>query len=305
MIKGIFYQTSAATKFFIALFFVFFSFFFMYVVGIFVVQWGFNINIIYNPEVLQNYHNPETIKVLKFFQLIQSVGLFVLPPFIIAFFYFYSVKDFLRFKKIRSWYIIFLSIIVVLSFIPFSNLLSYINNQLVLPDWLNYVENWMRTTEENANTLTRLFLQTDTTAGLFYNILLIALVPAFGEELLFRGVFQRIFTEWFKSYHWGIWISAILFSFIHFQFFGFLPRLFLGIVFGYLLEYSGTILLPILAHFVNNLTGVLIAYFVSAESIINNSTQSFSFIEFIYAMLGGLVGSVCMWLISRKANRIL
>ncbi len=276
----------------------------MYVVGIFVVQWGFGVNVIHNPELLQNYQNADIIKVLKFFQLIQSIGLFVLPPFIISFFYYHSIKEFLRFNRIKSFYYVLLSIVIVLSFIPFTNLLSYINNQLVLPDWLSSVENWMRTSEENANTLTRLFLQANTTTDFIYNIFLIALVPAIGEELLFRGVFQRIFTEWFKSYHWGIFISAILFSFIHFQFFGFVPRVFLGVVFGYLLEFSGTIFLPILAHFINNLTGVIIAYFISTESIISTH-QSFTFIEFIYALLGGLVGSVCLWLISRKTNRIL
>lgn len=277
----------------------------MYVVGIIIVQLGFNINIIHNPELLQDYENAETVKVLKFFQLIQSIGLFVLPPFIIAFFFYNSITEFLRFKSIKSWYFIVLSIIIVLSFIPFSNLLSYINNQLDLPEWLNSVEKWMRSSEENANFLTRLFLEVDTTTGLLYNILLIALIPALGEELLFRGVFQRIFTEWFKNYHWGIWISSMLFSFIHFQFFGFLPRLFLGVVFGYLLEFSGTIWLPILAHFINNLTGVLIAFFISTESIISYPSQSFSLIELAYALLGGLIGSVCMWLVARKANRIL
>lgn len=100
-------------------------------------------------------------------------------------------------------------------------------------------------------------------------MLLIALVPAIGEELLFRGVFQRLFTEWFRNIHWGIWISAILFSAIHFQFFGFLPRLFLGVIFGYLLELTSSMWVPIVAHFVNNLTGVIIAFFISPDSVIN------------------------------------
>jgi membrane protease YdiL (CAAX protease family) len=179
------------------------------------------------------------------------------------------------------------------------------NNLIHLPTWLNKVEQWMQTSENNANKLTVLFLEAHSLPELLYNIFLIALVPSVGEELLFRGVFQRIFTEWFKNYHLGIWISAILFSLIHFQFYGFLSRLFLGASFGYLLEITKNMWLPILTHFVNNLVGVLIAYFISPEKMINTNFYNFSFIEFIYAILGLLVGIACFWLIAKKAKRIL
>ncbi|MCX7862781.1 MAG: CPBP family intramembrane metalloprotease [Bacteroidales bacterium] len=303
--KGIFYQASPLIKFIFSLFAIFFSFFFMYVIGILTVQFGFKVNIIQNPELLQDFQNYQAIKLLKFLQLIQSVGLFVIPPFIIAFFIYHSVSDFLRIRKKTGIYTILLSLVVILAYIPFSNLLSYVNNQLNLPSWLHSIEQWMRTSEANANQLTLLFLKADDIYELLYNILLIAIIPAIGEELLFRGVFQRLFTEWFKNIHWGIWFSAILFSAIHFQFFGFLPRLFLGVVFGYLLELTGSIWIPIATHLVNNLVGVLMAYFYSADLVVNQPTQTLSLIEVIYALLGAIIGSLCFWLIARKANRVL
>lgn len=119
----------------------------MYVLGILAVQFGFKVNIIQNPEILQDFHNPDSVKLLKFLQLIQSIGLFVIPPFVVAFFVFKSIKEFLRFTHKTSIYILLLSIIIVLAFIPFSNLLSYINNQLTLPGWLNNIEEWMRSSE--------------------------------------------------------------------------------------------------------------------------------------------------------------
>ena len=91
----------------------------------------------------------------------------------------------------------------------------------------------------------------DSTGGLLFNLFMIALLPAIGEELLFRGVIQRIFTGWTRSNHWGIWISAILFSALHMQFYGFIPRMLLGVLFGYLLVWSGSMWLPITAHFFN------------------------------------------------------
>jgi len=305
MLKGILYNSNVSVKFLISLFVIFVSFLFFYVVGIVVVQVGFGVDIIHHPEVLQDVSLPQTIKVLKFFQLIQSLGLFVIPPFVIAFLMYQSVKGFLRFNKIHSNYYVLLTIVAILSFIPFTNLLSYLNSFLKLPDFMKGIEEWMRASEENASTLTVYFLKADNVITLFYNIILIAAIPAIGEELLFRGLLQRLFTEWTQKIHLSIWIAAILFSAIHFQFYGFIPRLFLGLVFGYLLEYTGSIWIPIIGHFTNNLTGVIIGYLLPNENMVNNTTASLSISAIIYGILGGLVGIFCLWLIIRKTNRVL
>jgi membrane protease YdiL (CAAX protease family) len=94
---------------------------------------------------------------------------------------------------------------------------------------------------------------------------MIAFLPSIGEELLFRGVIQRIFTNWTRNYHWGIWISALLFSALHMQFYGFIPRMFLGVLFGYLLVWSGSMWLPIIAHFINNAVAVVAMYLIDKE----------------------------------------
>ena len=168
------------------------------------------------------------------------------------------------------------------------------------------VENWMRSSENYAGELTSAFLTVTSIKGLLFNIVLIAVIPAIGEELLFRGVLQRIFTEWFKNPHWGIWIAAILFSAIHMQFFGFLPRLFLGLFFGYLLEATGSLWIPIVAHFINNLTGVLLSFFV-AKNALPESTNDFGMTgeTWVYGIIGGILGSVLLWLIVRKRNSVL
>lgn len=305
MLKGVLYNSSISVKFLLSLFVIFISFLFLYVVGIVVVQLAFGIDIIHHPELLQDLTKPDTIKVLKFFQLVQSFGLFVLPPLIIGFLMYYSVKDFLRLHRIPSMYYLILAVVAVLSFIPFTNLLSYINSYMSFPSFMKGVEDWMRISEENAGRLTMYFLKADSWDVFLYNIILIAAIPAIGEELLFRGLLQRLFTEWTKKVHLSIWISAILFSAIHFQFYGFIPRLFLGVVFGYLLEYTGTIWIPIISHFINNLVGVMIGYFLPSENVVNNVTSQITLVSVIYGVLGGLIGLFCVWLIARKANRVL
>jgi hypothetical protein len=96
---------------------------------------------------------------------------------------------------------------------------------------------------------------------------MIALLPAIAEELIFRGVFQTIFQRLFRSGHLAIWVTSLIFSTIHFQFFGFIPRLILGLVFGYLFYWSGTLWLPVISHFLNNAFPVIMTYIEGIEKV--------------------------------------
>ena len=103
---------------------------------------------------------------------------------------------------------------------------------------------------------------------------MVAVLPAIGEELLFRGVIQKIFINWTKNAHWGIWISAILFSAMHLQFYGFVPRMLLGVAFGYLLVWSGSMWLPIAAHFFNNGIAVIAMYLID-KGLLSPEVETF------------------------------
>jgi len=196
---------------------------------------------------------------LKLFQLVQSIGMFILPPLILA--YFWSDKPLVYLqltKKINPTHAGFIIIFIVLA-IPFVNLLTELNQQMVLPASFSGLESWMKASEVQALQLTEQMLNVHHISGLLFNIFLIAIIPALGEELFFRGALQRIFNEW-KGVKTAIWITAFIFSAIHLQFYGFLPRLLLGAFFGYLLFWSGSLWLPILAHFTNNLIAVIFYY---------------------------------------------
>ena len=147
-----------------------------------------------------------------------------------------------------------------LTLLPCINLIHYYNKMLRLPTWLSGVEKWMKEMEDSAELVMRSMLQTDSIDGLLINILIVAVLAALSEELLFRGVLFRWLRESISNYHWAIWIIAILFSAIHLQFYGFVPRLLLGAYLGYLLVWTGSLWAPVLAHFVNNLMGVLLYY---------------------------------------------
>lgn len=201
--------------------------------------------------------DPNTVTLLKYFQVVQSIGLFVLPPFLLAWLFEGNVWRYLTLdQKVRTGNLL-LGLLAVLAAGPWVGYLGELNQNMHLPGFLAGVEDWMRSMEDSAANLIDRFIAVETVWGLLFNLFMIAVIPAIGEELLFRGVVQKIFTNMTRNQHWGIWISAFLFSTLHMQFFGFFPRLVLGALFGYLLIYSGSMWLPILAHFMNNALGVL------------------------------------------------
>lgn len=151
--------------------------------------------------------------------------------------------------------------VLVIAFMPLNGLIIEWNQGLHLPETLAPVEQWMRAKEDQMGELTKYLTTFSTIGQLLLALLVIAVLPAIGEEVLFRGVLQRRFTDWTGGNpHVGIWLAAIVFSAIHMQFYGFVPRMLLGALFGYLYLWSGTIWVPILAHFVNNGFTVFMVY---------------------------------------------
>lgn len=203
--------------------------------------------------------NAADINLIKLLQFIQSLAVFVLPPLVAAFLLSAHPLEFLQLNRkpgLLDAGMVFLFMILI---IPCVNLISAINQQLVLPEALGWLENWMKSSESQTAQLTERLLRVNSLTGLAFNVLVIAIMPALGEELFFRGAIQRFITGRAGAGA-AIWIAAIIFSAIHIQFYGFVPRLLLGAFFGYLLVWSGSLWLPIWAHFINNSMAVLFYY---------------------------------------------
>jgi hypothetical protein len=213
------------------------------------------------------------VGLLKFFQMAQSIGLFVFPAIIAAFLFGGKLTSYLNLKRRPYVFSGIMAIVIILLASPLINVLGVWNAEMQLPDFLHGIEQWMKQSEESAAQLTELFVKADTVGVLLFNILLIGIIPAIGEEFLFRGVIQRIFSEWTKNHHVAIWLTAILFSALHLQFYGFIPRALLGAMFGYMFVWSGNLWLPVLAHFVNN-TAAVFAYYLYGKGSISIDPDS-------------------------------
>ena len=157
-----------------------------------------------------------------------------------------------NFRKKPAVTVWFLAAIAVLVFIPVNSQFIEWNANMVFPESLSGLEKWMREKEDQNAMLTGFMTNYKQIWQLIVALTVVVLLPALGEEVLFRGIIQRKLAQHWANVHVAIWVSAAIFSAIHFQFYGFLPRMILGALFGYLYYWSGRLSVAILAHFVNN-----------------------------------------------------
>jgi membrane protease YdiL (CAAX protease family) len=195
--------------------------------------------------------------------VVQTIFAFIVPAVLAAWLFSLDTFGYLKAKTWPSSVSFALLLVLMLVAIPFLNAVTALNAGFNLPESMDKVEQFIVGLEESAIRLTELFTSMENSGELAFNLFMIAVLPAIGEELLFRGVLQNLFIEWSKNKHIGIFLSAFVFSFFHLQFFGFLPRLLLGIYLGYLLVISGSIWLPVAGHFINNALIIIYYYFTS------------------------------------------
>lgn len=178
--------------------------------------------------------------------LINHLTTFVLPALIFSyFFYKRKVFSFLHISKNPKSSNLFLGGMLILFAFPLAQLAYWLNLKLPLPSSLIAME------ESTAEMISNLLLVQEP-YELWFNLLVVAVVPAIGEELIFRGIIQQKLVQKMKNPHIAIWLAAFIFSAIHMQFQGLFPRMLLGGILGYLFYWTGNLWIPIVAHFLNN-----------------------------------------------------
>lgn len=231
--------------------------------GAFLGAWiyGFKIS-----EVLDlgNFTNPDYVAAAKLIQIMGSAGTFIIPALLFSYLFEGDLFSYYKFRDHTGMLPMLLVILMMVSVIPFINYMAEINMKMEIP--IKALDQLLRTLEGSAEEMMVAFTATKSIWGLLVNLLMIGVIAAVGEELIFRGLLQRLMIEMVKNVHLAVLITAILFSAFHFQFFSFLPRFVLGIILGYLMFYGRSIWYPILAHFANNAMGVIYYYFNSRGS---------------------------------------
>lgn len=183
----------------------------------------------------------------------QDLFLFILPAIVTAMMVSVLPARMLCADRLPSFMITVMALLAWTCSIPAMNALVAWNEGLSLPSALAPVEQWMRQAEEAARSQVEVLLGGTSVGALVVNILIVGVLAGVSEELYFRGALQRLISSGGRvNHHVAIWVTAVLFSAFHMQFFGFFPRLVLGAFFGYLMWWSGSVWLPALVHAVNN-----------------------------------------------------
>ncbi|MCR4964785.1 MAG: CPBP family intramembrane metalloprotease [Bacteroidales bacterium] len=191
---------------------------------------------------------------------VTSIGTFLAPALLFAYcqdrqWWHYNQAD-----RKPAYHLVNVTLILSIIILPLVALLGQWNEAIPLPDALQEMEN-------SANDILEKLMQGHSYSTLILNIIVLGLIPAVCEEFLFQGSLQPLLTKWTKRPHAGIWITAFIFSAIHLQFAGFIPRFLLGAYLGYLFYWSRSLWLPILAHFLHNALTIMISFTLSGRGI--------------------------------------
>lgn len=252
--------------------------------------------------LLGRLDDPKSLPLLKYFQVTQSFGLFIIPAVLAGYLFEGSSWSYLKAKTTGSTGIYIIVFLMMFISLPFINWLVDINEMMKLPAFMKGIEDWMKSAEEQAGMVTETFLAGKSFGNFLFNIFMIGILPAVGEEFIFRGLLQRLFKDLLKNIHVAIFITGFLFGAMHMQFYGLLPRMILGMAFGYLFYWSGSIWVPVFAHFINN-SGAIVVSYLANLGLISQKYQDFgSTHNVLLIMLSLLMTVACLLMVYRRKS---
>ncbi len=270
-------------------------------VSLFVGMLGFYLygEIDFDPQLLMS-----DIRIVKLLQLFQSVFVFVIPSVIAAFLFFPSHLSSLYGGNRVNLYIILASGLAIFISQYFIGWTGYVNSQLVLPESWEMISKWIEQTEKEALEITMQLTGSNSGTGFLVNIIILAVVPAIGEEWLFRGHIQRYFGEWMGGVHLPVFATSVLFAAMHLQFMTFLPRFFLSVILGYMFFYGGNLWYSIIGHFINNFLALLMMRNVEEVTTVTNSLESQPDIPFSLGVLFSFLGVIALLFFIRRVRYV-
>lgn len=220
---------------------------------------------IYNLAPLQltnpDLSEPAIVSATKLVQAVSTIVFFLIPSLVFAYLSDRKPLQYAGLRQPTPWIYYLIGVLVIFACFPMVSWLGDLNDQIHLPGSMQETEKMLRNVEAKQNDYLRKILVMRSPVDLLNMLVVLALLPALAEELFFRGILQRIFIQMTRSPWFGIIITAVIFSALHGQFLGFIPRLVLGIVLGALYWYSGSLYPGMVAHFLNNAVQIVLVYF--------------------------------------------
>jgi len=253
-------------------------------------------------------HYPEMIPLMKWMQALMVIGTMIIPSLLYAYWQKEPIGEYLGlgFNKL-SVSKLTLAILLFITILPLVAYVAAINESIKLPSYLAPLELLLRQYEDKAKSLTDSFLQMNNVFDLLINILVIGVVAAVGEELVFRAVLQNSISRVIHNPWVVILFSSFIFSAIHFQFYGFLPRFLLGAVLGFVYYYTHSLWITIFLHLMNNAIQVMLYYFYikKISRIDINQTPEFPAFLVVISIVATIILAYTLYKNSFNDNKLL
>lgn len=173
----------------------------------------------------------------------------------------------------RYWLLGLVAVAIILLLVPVIDWITAWNDSWTFGP----LEESFRKTADTLKDMTNRMLSLSSPGDLLLQIVVVALVPAVCEELFFRAILQPTLQSWVRNGHVGILLAAVIFSLAHGDLYGFLPRFVLGVVLGYLFWFTGSTVVNAMAHFVNNLSIVILYHLYNTGRVGISPTEPFGF----------------------------
>ena len=292
-LQPLFKHTSYGFQFFLFLGLLLFGLLFGMLLALIILHFAYGMELGATANFLNDSENLAPARIM---QMVSQVGLFLFPPLMLAWAVSEKTMRFLGVAPSRNPKILLPAVLLMFASLPLVHGLSELNHAIQLPAALSGLEEWMKLKETQAEEMTKFFLSVDSLAGLGINLVMIALLPAIGEELVFRSVLQPYMMVFVRNKHLALVLTALIFSFIHFQFYGLIPRFALGLFLGYFYYWSGSIFVSMLMHFVNNGAAVL-GFYLYHNGYTNTSMEDMgSTTSLGYVALSIIIVTGLMWM---------
>lgn len=227
--------------------------------------------------VMLIYHTPnmleaaDPVTAIRITQTLTTVGTFLVPSLLFAYCYNRQWFDYNAANRQPKQQMVNMVLILSVTLLPVVGALAAFNENIMPQE--GAVAEFMRDMEEAANQILELVTSQRSSWDLIANILVFAVLAGVCEEFFFQGALQPLLTNWTKNPHIGILLTALIFSALHFQFYGFIPRFLLGLYLGYLLYWSKSLWLPILAHVLHNTLSILVDFTLQGRGIDTDNMQ--------------------------------
>lgn len=231
---------------------------------------------------------------------VQDILVFILPAVTIGYLQSRSGARFLGLDSAPTTYWIAVSTALYFLLMPVVNYLAELNQQMSLPASMKGIEQAMRTMEADAERISNLLLSETSIPGMIVTILIVGVLTGFSEELFFRGATQGTLRRCGVGPQIAVWVTALIFSAVHFQFFGFVPRLLLGALFGYLYLWSGSIWVCAYTHALNNSCVVFTTWMINRGYW--NESASNAGADPVMAAVSVLISGLLVWWVLKRRN---